>query len=462
MTHSLWSKAMFSSSGACFNGCTAEHFHSVLPDTSASNFNASGGSEPGNRSVRDRRGLLDKSCYSDENTGSRLMCSSQLELNASKESCAAHLTPPGSHHHHYDWGIKSSHQAKRARVENIIKGITCTDVTTHPFNQSDCMQEDEGIHKPLHQKHREQIRSESSSQNQMTRKAESQHQHLRTELSHTEGETEDTNKEKFQRWVDSPEPSLNDRCRDSASEFESRESPGWTKVKLVNYFQSKPDRIKLMADILKYELSRAVSSSVDSVFKSLPLLQTPTSHGENSETGVPLQAAAYKESKLRVPCCESAELLDVQTEALSLVVQKLDQEPTNSFVLESSSPRHESALHVERHNSTEHQIAFRRWQDEGSEVGHWNPFKVRSKVNSRSVRSPQTNSVPMDQLLESPSLPYVKVESDNLEKTSQYMLNECLTTIHLKKAKLMFFYTRYPSSLVLRMCFHDVQVSKQK
>lgn len=39
---------------------------------------------------------------------------------------------------------------------------------------------------------------------------------------------------------------------------------------------------------------------------------------------------------------------------------------------------------------------------------------------------------------------------------------EGLTTSHLKKAKLMFFFTRYPSSHTLRMCFHDVQVSEWK
>uniref|UniRef100_G3P8L1 Prospero domain-containing protein n=2 Tax=Gasterosteus aculeatus TaxID=69293 RepID=G3P8L1_GASAC len=33
-------------------------------------------------------------------------------------------------------------------------------------------------------------------------------------------------------------------------------------------------------------------------------------------------------------------------------------------------------------------------------------------------------------------------------------------TNHLKKAKHMFFYTRYPSSLVLKMCFYDVQFTR--
>lgn len=38
-------------------------------------------------------------------------------------------------------------------------------------------------------------------------------------------------------------------------------------------------------------------------------------------------------------------------------------------------------------------------------------------------------------------------------------IQEGLTPSHLKKAKLMFFYTRYPSSNVLKTFFPDVKVS---
>lgn len=37
-------------------------------------------------------------------------------------------------------------------------------------------------------------------------------------------------------------------------------------------------------------------------------------------------------------------------------------------------------------------------------------------------------------------------------------IQEGLTPSHLKKAKLMFFYTRYPSSNVLKTYFPDVKV----
>jgi len=35
-----------------------------------------------------------------------------------------------------------------------------------------------------------------------------------------------------------------------------------------------------------------------------------------------------------------------------------------------------------------------------------------------------------------------------------------LTSLHLRKAKLMFFYTRYPSSSVLKVYFPDVRFNK--
>lgn len=40
-------------------------------------------------------------------------------------------------------------------------------------------------------------------------------------------------------------------------------------------------------------------------------------------------------------------------------------------------------------------------------------------------------------------------------------MQEALTPGHLKKAKLMFFFTRYPSSTLLKTYFLDVQVERQ-
>jgi hypothetical protein len=35
-----------------------------------------------------------------------------------------------------------------------------------------------------------------------------------------------------------------------------------------------------------------------------------------------------------------------------------------------------------------------------------------------------------------------------------------LTPVHLRKAKLIFFFTRYPSSTILKTCFPDIRFNK--
>ncbi|KAM4522587.1 prospero homeobox protein 2-like [Odontesthes bonariensis] len=495
MIQSLWSKGMYSSGNTCHDDCTPEHLASLQPAPVASNSDASGVFVTSHKDSENMKTLPDVSFYS---SGSTLLCSSQMEFNLSRESSVGHLSqrrhPSPASYGHHDWSLKSGHQAKRARVENIIKGMTCTDVTTSEREETDYMQEDEANEEvaipPKHTERSGSERMRSMGQNQATRKQlERQHEHLRelrTRFSHMDGATESTRgreEERYPSWRDTPETSPGDAFTDSCGEFESntdRKHQGWKRVKPMNYFQSKPERVKLMADVLKYELSRAVSRSVDSIFKSMPLLQQPPNDLENSMTATPLQSSVCAENKLEFSCCGTEE---VQTEALSLVVQKPHLERPKKFVPQSRSTpphraqsptpfSHDSALHEdrasERNPSADHLHALRCLQDGCSEAGqikpdaHWNLVAVKSKVNSRSVSSPQpTRTASVDpMLLESLCLPHVKMESDSLMKNNLYMLNEGLTTNHLKKAKLMFFYTRYPSSLVLRMCFHDVQFTR--
>lgn len=47
----------------------------------------------------------------------------------------------------------------------------------------------------------------------------------------------------------------------------------------------------------------------------------------------------------------------------------------------------------------------------------------------------------------------------NVLNSRHVQIQEGLSPNHLKKAKLMFFYTRYPSSNMLKMFFSDVKVS---
>uniref|UniRef100_A0A3B3VAZ3 Prospero homeobox 2 n=1 Tax=Poecilia latipinna TaxID=48699 RepID=A0A3B3VAZ3_9TELE len=412
---SFWSKGMCSSSDVCLAGCTAEHLPPSHPDPPPSNL---GGFYTSHKDGKNIKGLIHRI----ENTALGLSCSVPVEYNLSTGSTRTPLSPAFSSH--YDWSLNSGRQAKRARVENIIKGITCTDVAPNQHEETGCVREGEERVEvsALHQRH-------------------------------------------------------------SCSESES--SPGkihqeWKKA-TPGHLGSKPDRAKLMADILKYELTRAVSRSVDSIFKSMPLVQTPTEM-ENSETTLPPHLAECMEDKLR---CGTAEVLlpDVQTEALSLVVQKPELERPRNFILQSTSaapltPKSpiffssEPEQASEQDNITHHRRhSFKCLPGGCSEGGeprldtYWNLVKVKSKVTSRCVRSPHTHTVPVDQvILESLQLPHVKLEPDYTHESVDFFLNgvfqECLTTNHLKKAKLMFFYTRYPSSVVLRMCFHDVQFTR--
>ncbi|XP_034755633.1 prospero homeobox protein 1-like [Etheostoma cragini] len=497
MNPSVLSNTMYSSSGICLDGCTAEHCSSFQPDPLLSDSGAPVDSVFILKDNEEIKMLPESAFYSSSDAASSLICSDQLEHNPTRDSTAGHLptsrpqsTASGSCGH-YDWKFNSGHQAKRARVENIIKcmtsspGMHCTDVMTNLHEESDGMQENERIQD---QEHMER----SGSDSQMKQKQqESPHQHLRqlrTRFRHVDGGTDTTcsrDKDNLP-WNDSSEASPRDAFTDSHCEFESSSSikyQGWKKGNATNYFQSKSERIKLIADVLKYELSRAVTRSVDSIFKSMPLLQT--NDQMNVETDIPLCSPVGTDDKLRV--CGNAEVQvpDVQTEALSLVVQKPQLEGDDKFMIQSRSRAHRrpsapvpfgrvSALHEDRPSENNHSTALQhtpRFSHNGcSEVdqakfeafdNHWSSVKVRSKVNSRCVRSPQTRTVAVDpMLLESLCLPHVKIESECLVKNNLYMLNEGLTTHHLKKAKLMFFYTRYPSSLILKMCFHDVQFTR--
>uniref|UniRef100_A0A8C6K8L5 Prospero domain-containing protein n=1 Tax=Nothobranchius furzeri TaxID=105023 RepID=A0A8C6K8L5_NOTFU len=375
MAQSLWSKGVYSSSGIRFESCAAD----VQPDPSPTRLDASGCSAAVIKDSQNVNRLQGMSFCSFENAGSSLLRSSQMEPNPSRKGGVVHLrrTPSDSYNRHL-WDVNNGHQAKRARVENIIKGISCTDVTNK-----------------------------------------------------------------------------------------------------LDKFESSSGR----KYILKYELSRAVSRSVDSIFKSTPLLQTSSSDVENSETETPFRSTVC-EDKFRFSCCGTAEVPDIQTEALPLVVQKPDLEQRDNFVPQPgpAAPcfpkqqtqirgQHQSVLRreqTEQNYSADH-CALRCWEDGCSEAARskldtqWNSVKVKSKVNSRSVRSPPTSTTQMDpMLLESLCLPQVKLEIIS-RRCLCVILNafqECLTTNHLKKAKLMFFYTRYPSSLVLRVCFHDVQFTR--
>nr|XP_019953087.1 PREDICTED: prospero homeobox protein 1-like [Paralichthys olivaceus] len=477
MDSCVWSGGV-KSNNICLYGSTAQHLSSFPPDPMPLNPDASGAFVTFARD--DDNMKVESDYYSRGEAGSSLIRSGPLEPDA---PCSArrHLSPAAGSCSHHDWNLSSRRQAKRARVENIIRGMTgcpgmhCPDVTASQHEWTDCVKEKERIGEvSSHQEHMD------------TRKQlESQQQHLRqlrTKFYQIDEVTETTenSEEKSRTRSNSPDTSPRDAFTDSCNEFESsssQEHKGCKKVKLMSYFQTKPERIKQIADVLKYELSRAVSKSVDSVFKSMPPLQTSPTH-EGVETDVSLLSSACEDKKTGLSCFGNTKVQvpDVQTEALSLVVQKPRLETPDKLQPRPGAHHRPKPVVPFSHDSAltpsqkDHNTALSWLQGGCSDVGQgkfemfdarWTSVKVRSKVNSRSARSSQTCSVSVDPThLENLCFPQVKMESDSLVKNNLYMLNEGLTTKHLKKAKLMFFYTRYPSSLVLKMCFHDVQFTR--
>ncbi|XP_029984999.1 prospero homeobox protein 1-like [Sphaeramia orbicularis] len=506
MIPNVWSKGMYSSSNFCLEGCTAEHLSSFQLDPMALNSIVPGVSISPHKSSDSPKMLRENAYCSSSDPGSNLMFSNRMELKSTRDqtsgrlSTRSHPSPASNSFCHQNQSLNSGRQAKRARVENIIKcmsdppGVDCSDVMTNRRSESDAMQENERMHElekrkllldqselsgvgSVYRDHENLVRSQLQSQDQCSRK-------LRTKFSPADevpeahGHSMEGVAESYTNWSTSSKA-----FTDSYNEFESSsksKSQVWKKVKLINYFQSKPEKIKLMADVLKYELSKAVSISIDSIFQSSPLLQMPPKDEDSENIDMSsLNLHKHPLVCLGLSCCGNTEVQvsDVQTEALALVVEKPQLARCDKSILQSGSKtQHRPTpliIPVDKNQASEishnsNQNALKCLQDGCFEAGRtktldgsWNMLKVRSKVNSRSVRSPGCHSVSVDPiLLENLHLPQVKIESNSVVKNNMYMLNEGLTTNHLKKAKLMFFYTRYPSSLVLKMCFHDVQFTR--
>ncbi|CAJ1078084.1 prospero homeobox protein 1-like [Xyrichtys novacula] len=475
---------MYYSCNICPDGCSAESFSSSQSDPCRA---VSVALQKESETMK----ILQKQIYySNSDVCSGLISSSQQELNPSRDNghtpTKRHPSAVFSSCGYPEGDQNSGHEAKRARVESIIKGMTsspgmqCADMVKNQYKESDSMEENDKIQEKLLQ--RRTGVSGSRGHSQMTKKYPQSYLSAGFDKMDVPTKTlNDGEEEKYQTLNNRLETSQTDDCLDLSSELDSSsitELQGWKKVKLKNNFQSKPERIKLMANVLKFELSRAVSRSVDFIFESTPLLQTST--GEGTESDAFSEPSAHKNGNLQLSHGGNTvvPIPDVQTEALSLVVQKPQHEKDDEFVLQPTpriilSPKpqvslcQETDLCEDKLSEKSHFTACQHALSCLQEVGpvklaafntHWSSSKVRSKVNSRR---PYAQTVSVDPLLlERLCLPHVKIESDSLMKNNLYMLNEGLTTSHLKKAKLMFFYTRYPSSMVLKMCFHDVQFTR--
>uniref|UniRef100_A0AAV2KFV7 Prospero domain-containing protein n=1 Tax=Knipowitschia caucasica TaxID=637954 RepID=A0AAV2KFV7_KNICA len=128
-----------------------------------------------------------------------------------------------------------------------------------------------------------------------------------------------------------------------------------------------------------------------------------------------------------------------QTDAISLVVHKDRSVPISPYSSDANDLNQGTKMSAKSQQKSD----VENWQQQMVDKS-WYVLKQKSKLDAVN----HTKSLPISRVRHLGASGGV------------YSLNEGLTTNHLKKAKLMFFYTRYPSSHVLKMCFSDVQFTR--
>lgn len=268
---------------------------------------------------------------------------------------------------------------------------------------------------------------------------------------------------------------------------------------------------KQLAETLKQELNTAMSQVVDTVVKVFakpprpvpqvfPPLQMPPDRfavsGENPNFHTANQRLqCFGDVIIPNPLDTFASMQmpnsNDQTEALPLVVRKSSSDQTGS--MPTPGGHHHPSLHPSPLSSTmgfsppsfRHPfplplMGYPFQSPLGPPTGHY-PGKDRSSPESldlsresTSLRTKMTSNhlshhrsiSPTHPGNESLSLSLIKSECGDLQDMSDISpysgstIQEGLSPNHLKKAKLMFFYTRYPSSNMLKMFFSDVKFNR--
>ncbi|KAM4625890.1 prospero homeobox protein 2 [Polymixia lowei] len=282
------------------------------------------------------------------------------------------------------------------------------------------------------------------------------------------------------------------------------------RMKVEGYLVHQREAQNLQ-DTLKQELSRVVNECVDNAFKNIcttgmalspqqrmcpsPEMQVNVGLERKSQQAGCAQEqphaeeATVKPRSLEYYESNEAQSPQDQTEALSLVVRKPAMTPLSpvtptvkrpyplhqpAFQFNYSTPLHDSQIleHLLKYGPHTNFAglpcmppSMDRTSPDSVDLP-WDTIAMRSKVTSSHLahhpRPTALGPVTVDNLC----LPHVKMECGDLQSMAErnpYMslnISEGLTPNHLKKAKLMFFYTRYPSSNVLKTFFPDVKFNR--
>uniref|UniRef100_A0A8C9N6E2 Prospero homeobox 2 n=1 Tax=Serinus canaria TaxID=9135 RepID=A0A8C9N6E2_SERCA len=253
-----------------------------------------------------------------------------------------------------------------------------------------------------------------------------------------------------------------------------------------------PSAVRVLSQALKHELSVVTCQVVDSVLKtvwpkadshiqkqhhSLPMLG-PDARREYTAGGKCRKPLA-KPSPMNAPGSLDSPQAEVLPGALgkslgsyvasfsSKGVRKSSRVPSMDYSLGSATPVQHSQLLSQLLGYSQHSL----WDSDSCESpsalerGSPEPLKLpwgTVKLRSSIVRQQQHHPLPLSPAsMESLALlPAGRDGHGELLSLTPRQMQEALTPGHLKKAKLMFFFTRYPSSTLLKTYFLDVQFSR--
>ncbi|XP_077413005.1 prospero homeobox protein 2 [Vanacampus margaritifer] len=426
-------------------------------------------------------------------------------------------------------------QAKRARVENIIR-VMAGSPNNRSHGDGERPDVDSRDARESREAYRENKRKQRLPQHQehsiagpANRKARADHDdvnnkdeecHKLKEQLHSMQKLLRQLQEKFlhvykQEGADHDDKAAADCHTPAESIYAGTEDGLQRKSRLISECD---DRIKVVGhqrenqnlrEILKQELSRALNDCVDRVLTKTSssgldvssqqrMCQSPegkislSAGRKNQQDGSMQEHLQAEESPTKTHSLEyydNSEAHQDQTEALSLVVRKPVTTPLSSvsstvkrpypvhqtpFQFNYSAPLHDSQIleHLLKYGPHSNFGAFHCMPHSMDRTSPdpvdlpWDTIALRSKVTpSHLGHHPRTSAlgpVTVDALC----LPHVKLECGELQSMAErnpYMslnIQEGLTPSHLKKAKLMFFYTRYPSSNVLKTFFPDVKFNR--
>uniref|UniRef100_A0A8C8DPU7 Prospero homeobox 1a n=1 Tax=Oryzias sinensis TaxID=183150 RepID=A0A8C8DPU7_9TELE len=262
---------------------------------------------------------------------------------------------------------------------------------------------------------------------------------------------------------------------------------------------------KQLAETLKQELNSAMTQVVDTVVKVFakpprPTPQFPTAvNGDNPNFHTANQRLQCFGDVIIPNSLESfASMPSIpgtandQTEALPLVVRKTPSEHHQSSAVGAHGGHHHPALHPSslsatmgfsppsfRHPFPLPLMGYPFQTPLGGPTGYTgkdrsSPDSMDLSRETTSLRTKMTSGHHMGHHHRScsPAHPGSTAEGLSLIKSEDFQdmadispysgsnIQEGLSPNHLKKAKLMFFYTRYPSSNMLKMFFSDVKFNR--